>query len=93
MKDSKFIKEYNENLEKGKAWCRSKGIKFTRFKELVSRYMKGTETFTEDFWVFQYECYADGQHCFKQSVKEWAYDHYEDFTMDKHECCLKKNLK
>lgn len=87
-----YEQQMKRDLELGKEWCRGKGYNFTRFKELVSRYVYIDGGLDEDTWVYLYNSYAEGQHKLKQSIREWCPFHFCDHTIERNGMCLKKNL-
>lgn len=78
-----------KNIAEGLEVLRREGITFGLFKAVVSVLLVNPN-FDEDFWVWLYECYAEGRNAYEETVEEWADEHFQEFTIDEHSTELRK---
>lgn len=83
------MNQVRKDIETGKQLLREKGITLTVFKQRVNAMLTKPET-DEDMWVWLYECYAEGFWQYKQTIEEWAQEHFHGFNKKEHSYQLKK---
>lgn len=78
-----------KDISDGLDVLRKEGTTFNLFKAVVSVLLIKPK-FDEDFWVWLYECYAEGRGKYNETIEEWADDHFQEFNLEEHRTELRK---
>lgn len=84
--------EQSPDIKKGLKTLWAEGITLSKFKVEVTRLLT-PNTFDEDFWVWLYECYAEGRAHYPETIQHWAQEHFKEFTNQKQGTQLRWNKK